>query len=134
MTKLKQSLMILISTGAMILIFGFLYYDSIKEANDISEDVVEMDNDTLVEESEEVSEDDSSTFKSAFAPPPTEKKLYDPIISMTDYEVIEDSTWGKPEKINRTETANGVREQWVYPNNKYLYFEDGYLVSIQTSN
>lgn len=57
---------------------------------------------------------------------------YDPIISMTDYEVIEDSTWGKPKSINRTETAYGVREQWVYDRG-YLYFEDGYLTSIQSS-
>jgi len=77
-------------------------------------------------------EEETSTFKSAFAPPPTEEKLYEPIISMTDYEVM-DSTWGKPLKINRTETAFSVREQWVYPNNKYLYFEDGYLVSISSS-
>lgn len=57
---------------------------------------------------------------------------YDPIISMTDYEVIEDSTWGKPKSINKTETAYGVREQWVYDRG-YLYFEDGYLTSIQSS-
>lgn len=57
---------------------------------------------------------------------------YEPIISMTDYEVIEDSTWGKPKSINKTETAFGVREQWVYDRG-YLYFEDGYLTSIQSS-
>ncbi|MFB5088623.1 hypothetical protein PGC35_15685 [Psychrobacillus sp. PGGUH221] len=57
---------------------------------------------------------------------------YEPSISMTDYEVIEDSTWGKPKSINRTETAYGVREQWVYDRG-YLYFEDGYLTSIQSS-
>lgn len=56
---------------------------------------------------------------------------YPPQIGMTDYEVLEESTWGKPTRVNTTVTANGKKEQWVYPNNKYLYFEDGYLVSIQ---
>ncbi|KXH82070.1 hypothetical protein [Sporosarcina sp. HYO08] len=55
---------------------------------------------------------------------------YEPAIGMTDYEVRE-STWGKPQKINKTTTRYGVSEQWVYPNYKYLYFEDGYLVTIQ---
>ena len=62
----------------------------------------------------------------------TSTAKYDPFISMTDYEVIEDSTWGKPKSINKTETAYGVREQWVYDRG-YLYFEDGYLTSIQSS-
>ncbi|WP_251667964.1 MULTISPECIES: hypothetical protein [unclassified Sporosarcina] len=54
-----------------------------------------------------------------------------PTIGMTDYEVIE-TTWGKPTKINKTETINGIREQWIYSNG-YLYFEDHYLVSISSS-
>ena len=33
--------------------------------------------------------------------------------------------------INLTTTASGVREQWVYPGYKNLYFEDGILVTIQ---
>ena len=133
MTKLQQSIMILLSTGAIIIIFGILYYyDSIKETDYAFDDVEEIDNYISDEESKKEPEEETSTFKSAFAPPPTEEKLYEPIISMTDYEVM-DSTWGKPLKINRTETAFSVREQWVYPNNKYLYFEDGYLVSISSS-
>ena len=38
---------------------------------------------------------------------------------------------GRPNDINRTSTSYGVREQWVYPNGKYLYFEDGVLDSWQ---
>lgn len=38
--------------------------------------------------------------------------------------------WGRPDKVNRTTNAYGVREQWVY-DNKYLYFENGILTSIQ---
>ncbi len=40
------------------------------------------------------------------------------------------SSWGKPLKINRTQTRNGIREQWVY-NGGYLYFDGDSLVSIQ---
>ncbi len=39
-------------------------------------------------------------------------------------------SWGEPEKVNKTTTKNGIREQWVYYAN-YLYFEDGILTSIQ---
>ena len=40
------------------------------------------------------------------------------------------SSWGIPNKVNRTTSSRGVREQWVYDGG-YLYFEDGVLVSIQ---
>ncbi|MCQ5364148.1 DUF2845 domain-containing protein [Anoxybacillus salavatliensis] len=50
-------------------------------------------------------------------------------IGMTEEEVLE--RWGKPLDINKTITQNGISEQWVYPNNQYLYFEDGVLTSIQ---
>lgn len=54
-------------------------------------------------------------------------------LGLTDQEVLYKTSWGKPKIINKTETINFVREQWVYPNNNYLYFEDGYLTSIQSS-
>ena len=41
------------------------------------------------------------------------------------------SSWGKPEKINRTINQFGEREQWVYDGGSYLYFKDGVLTSIQ---
>lgn len=50
-------------------------------------------------------------------------------IGMTDEAVLTEG-WGRPDKINRTTTATGVSEQWVY-GYKYLYFEDGVLVTIQ---
>lgn len=40
------------------------------------------------------------------------------------------SNWGHPERVNRTISAGGVHEQWVYGHN-YLYFEDGILTAIQ---
>ncbi|WP_119460645.1 hypothetical protein [Rhodospirillaceae bacterium SYSU D60014] len=39
--------------------------------------------------------------------------------------------WGRPRSVNRTTTAHGVREQWVYGSGSYLYFDDGSLTAIQ---
>lgn len=52
-------------------------------------------------------------------------------IGMTAERVLQ-SSWGRPESVNRTITTRGTREQWVYPGMRnYLYFEDGILTSIQ---
>lgn len=43
-------------------------------------------------------------------------------------------SWGRPANVNRTITANMVREQWVYGaagNRRYLYFRNGVLTTIQ---
>jgi len=55
-----------------------------------------------------------------------------PAIGMTEAEA-RNSTWGRPTRINRTTTRFGVREQWVYRNNRFLYFDDGILTAIQDS-
>lgn len=41
------------------------------------------------------------------------------------------SNWGAPYSVNRTTTANGVSEQWVYGSSSYLYFQNGRLTAIQ---
>ncbi|MEC0715333.1 hypothetical protein [Bacillus licheniformis] len=51
-------------------------------------------------------------------------------IGMTTEEVLTEG-WGRPIDINTTVSSNSKREQWVYKGNKYLYFEDGVLTSIQ---
>ncbi|PPA85015.1 hypothetical protein C4A75_09565 [Brevibacillus laterosporus] len=53
-----------------------------------------------------------------------------PAIGMTKEEVL-NSAWGKPNNINKTTTANGVHEQWVYSIKKYVYFDNGYVTAIQ---
>ena len=58
----------------------------------------------------------------------------EPVVGMTQQDVIDTTTWGRPTKINKTENAYGISEQWVYPNYQYLYFEDGILTSISTNN
>ncbi len=50
------------------------------------------------------------------------------VIGMTKQQCID--AIGHPKRINRTITASTIYEQWVY-SNKYLYFEDGKLVTIQ---
>ena len=41
------------------------------------------------------------------------------------------SSWGKPERVNRTTIASGTREQWAYGSRSYLYFENGVLTAVQ---
>jgi hypothetical protein len=53
-------------------------------------------------------------------------------IGMTEADVMA-SQWGRPEKVNRTQTKYGTREQWVYPNSQYLYLENGKVTGIQNS-
>lgn len=53
-----------------------------------------------------------------------------PSIGMTAEEV-KNSRWGKPDDINRTITAYGVSEQWVYDIYGYVYLDDGIVTAIQ---
>ena len=52
-------------------------------------------------------------------------------IGMTRQQVL--LSWGRPHDINRTVTAFGTQEQWVYGlyGGPYLYFEDGKLTTVQ---
>jgi len=52
-------------------------------------------------------------------------------IGMTVDQVLSQSHWGRPWSINRTTSATGVREQWVYGEGQYLYFDNGRLTTIQ---
>ena len=52
-----------------------------------------------------------------------------PSIGMTENDVIE--IWGNPTDINRTETAYGISEQWVYYGHRYVYLENGFVTAIQ---
>lgn len=51
-------------------------------------------------------------------------------IGMSKEDVIA-SSWGRPQRINKTTNAYGTSEQWVYGNGGYLYFDNDSLVSIQ---
>jgi hypothetical protein len=52
-------------------------------------------------------------------------------IGMTRQQVIKNTRWGTPMKINTTITKYGTTEQWVYWGYQYLYFENGKLTVIQ---
>ena len=41
------------------------------------------------------------------------------------------AAWGSPRDVNRTITARGTREQWVYGDGRYVYFDDGIVTVIQ---
>jgi hypothetical protein len=51
-------------------------------------------------------------------------------IGMTKAQAVHTS-WCFPKKVNTTETAGEVHEQWVYPNGGFLYFDNGRLAGIQ---
>lgn len=53
-----------------------------------------------------------------------------PAIGMTA-EAVRNSTWGEPKDINKTTFAWGTSEQWVYPNCKYIYLDNGIVTAIQ---
>lgn len=52
-----------------------------------------------------------------------------PQIGMTPNEVRY-SSWGEPIKINKDTYSWGTTEQWVYSNNRYVYFRNGVVSSI----
>ncbi len=52
-------------------------------------------------------------------------------LGMTEQQVRDHTSWGAPERVHRTSTALGVREQWVYGGTNYLYFTNGVLTGIQ---
>ncbi|WP_262176540.1 hypothetical protein [Saccharococcus sp. Marseille-Q5394] len=56
--------------------------------------------------------------------------MKEPSIGMSASDV-KSSRWGKPMRVNKTTIKYGVREQWVYSGNRYLYLEDGFVTAIQ---
>lgn len=62
-----------------------------------------------------------------------EKEMTDkPKIGMTKEQVI-NTKWGEPSKRNIDEYEWGTFEQWVYPNYRYVYFENGIVTSVSYS-
>jgi CRISPR/Cas system-associated endoribonuclease Cas2 len=59
-----------------------------------------------------------------------EKERSRPRIGMTSNQVLS-SAWGHPSHINKTTTATGIHEQWVYERGRYLYFENNRLTAMQ---
>jgi hypothetical protein len=60
------------------------------------------------------------------------KQRGNPRIGMTVDQVIA-TCWGKPEHITHTQSGSQSYDQYVYSNNRSLYFQDGVLRSFQAS-
>lgn len=54
-------------------------------------------------------------------------------IGMTKKQVLENTHWGVPRKVNSTFLPGRVSEQWVHEDGHYIYFEKGRVKAIQTS-
>jgi hypothetical protein len=71
-------------------------------------------------------------LKFATAMDPAEcKRRGEPRIGMT-YKQVEATCWGKPNDVNRTQTANGVTDQLVYGDGYYVYTRNGIVTGIQS--
>ncbi|MDM1377389.1 hypothetical protein, partial [Myroides marinus] len=57
-------------------------------------------------------------------------KIVDGKVSIGMTKEMCEVSWGKPQYINKTITANKSSEQWVYSDN-YLYFDKGILTAMQ---
>lgn len=102
--------------GENIILTEATYFDSFeyKKVNDYTaEELEERYNESKFSDNS----DNSSNSKS------------EPNIGMTADEVRA-STWGAPIKINKTTYSWGVKEQWVYFGDRYIYLEDGIVTAI----
>ena len=61
------------------------------------------------------------------------KRRGEPRVGMTAAQVSA-TCWGKPEQVNRTETARGINEQYLYAKNRYIDFRNGIVTSIHLSS
>ncbi len=57
--------------------------------------------------------------------------LTEPKIGMWYQDVIRSTTWGKPDSMRKTETAEGVHYQLIYGEGRYLYIRNGQVTTIQ---
>ena len=48
---------------------------------------------------------------------------------MTRDEVVR--AWGKPDRVDRSSSGAGVREQWAYENGSYVYFGNETVTSVE---
>jgi hypothetical protein len=46
---------------------------------------------------------------------------------------VEATCWGKPNHVNRTETAGVIFDQYVYSDSRYVYLQNGVVTSIQAT-
>lgn len=61
------------------------------------------------------------------------KRLGDPRVGMA-VKQLEATCWGKPLNINRKESRNGVHEQYVYGDGRFVYLHNGVVTEVQIRN
>lgn len=54
-----------------------------------------------------------------------------PRIGMT-FKQVEATCWGRPDHVNRRQTAGATSEQYVYGDGRFVYFHNGVVTSVQT--
>lgn len=52
-------------------------------------------------------------------------------LGMSEHQVINETSWGKPKWVNNVVNPRGKLSQWAYGNGNYLIFVDGVLVEWQ---
>lgn len=52
-----------------------------------------------------------------------------PKVGMGEYDAA-NTMWGQPAERNRTVTARGSREQWVFGNGRFVYLENGRVTAV----
>jgi len=60
------------------------------------------------------------------------KRRGDPRVGMTRNQV-EATCWGKPDRVDRRETARGVTERYVYGKSRFVLLRNGIVTSVQIS-
>jgi hypothetical protein len=118
--------------GGILNLEDYVLSDISKNYSNITSDSEYYDN--AKKKLQEIKVESDKRFKAKYGiDPPSDKKEVKKEgvrIGMTQDEVL-NSTWGKPNKINKTTSKYGTSEQWVYGGNNYLYFENGILTTIQ---
>lgn len=60
------------------------------------------------------------------------KRQGDPRLGMTAKQVLA-TCWGKPDRVDRRETARGITERYVYGKSRFVLLHNGIVTSVQVS-
>lgn len=118
-----QALKNIVISGAMILTLLFGLTLSASAEND---DTLRMS---------DFSGKDSSEFRAISDAKAAQREIRlskpTPEIGMHKSKIRNDTSWGVPGRIKTTVDADGTHEQWIYQNQRYLYFDNDKLTSIE---
>ena len=106
------------------------FADKINEINNIDPVLVQQDQERIdkLKAEEEAKAAEVKAWADEVEAENKEKEAHSIHIGDSKDTVIQ--KWGKPMRVNRLQTANGVSEQLVY-GNQYVYIDDGIVTAIQ---